>query len=199
MSKILILFAHPLYEKSRVHHELLKQARTVPGITINDLYHHYPDFDIDVEREKSLLVAHDIIIWQHPFYWYSAPAMLKQWQDLVLEHGWAYGKKGRALEGKKIFNAMTSGGGEDAYRSGGHNRYDISSYLIPFERTASLCRMIYWPPFWVPGVHRMDDVQIKKFSTQYRNLLTALKEDIFPEDEINSLTNFNQLVPLNTE
>lgn len=28
---------------------------------------------------------------QHPFYWYSTPALLKEWQDLVLEHGWAYG------------------------------------------------------------------------------------------------------------
>ena len=85
MARVLILFAHPVLEKSRVQSELLAQASTVQGITINDLYQSYPDFDIDVEREKDLLLSHDIIIWQHPLYWYSSPAILKQWQDLVLE------------------------------------------------------------------------------------------------------------------
>src|SRR5687767_7817490 len=115
MARLLIIFAHPLLEKSRVHSELIDRAMSVPGVTLNDLYEQYPDFDIDIPREKQLLESHDIIIWQHPFYWYNAPAILKQWQDLVLEHGWAYGKEGRALEGKRIFNVLTSGGSREAY------------------------------------------------------------------------------------
>src|SRR3989337_1253390 len=133
MSSILILFAHPLLEKSRIHNQLLKQATQVQGVTINDLYQNYPDFDIDVRREKKLLLAHDIIIWQHPFYWYSSPALLKQWQDLVLEHGWAYGKNGTALTGKRIFNVFTSGGTAKAYKRGGYNKYPVHEYLRPFE------------------------------------------------------------------
>ena len=104
MSQILVLFAHPVLEKSRVQHSLLQAVSDLENVTVNDLYERYPDFDIDVRKEKKLLLAHDIIIWQHPFYWYSSPALLKQWQDLVLEHGWAYGKNGTALAGKKIFN-----------------------------------------------------------------------------------------------
>ena len=50
MAKVLILFAHPLLEKSRVQHELLIQVASVPGITINDLYQVYHEFDIDIER-----------------------------------------------------------------------------------------------------------------------------------------------------
>jgi glutathione-regulated potassium-efflux system ancillary protein KefG len=46
MSNILLLFAHPLLEKSRVHVELLKKVNFVEGITINDLYERYPDYDI---------------------------------------------------------------------------------------------------------------------------------------------------------
>ena len=196
MPRILILFAHPVLEKSRVQHILLQQASNLSQVTINDLYQHYPDFDIDVEREKKLLLEADIIIWQHPFYWYSAPALVKQWMDLVLEHGWAYGKRGQALKGQKIFNAMTSGGGREAYRQEGFNKYTIHDFLRPFERTAELCRMQYWPPYWVPGVHQMERQQLEHYGQEYRSLLIALRDNEIPEKEILSVPFLNQLAPL---
>jgi len=196
MSRVLILFAHPLLEKSRVHAELLKIARNLKDVTVNDLYENYPEFDIDAEREKTILVNHDIIIWQHPFYWYSAPAIIKQWQDIVLEHGWAYGRKGHALEGKKALNVFSSGGSEEAYQDGGYNKYPIHQYLRPFERTAELCRMSYWPPFWIPGVHRMDLPGIQQYAGQYKNMLTSLTNDIYSEEEIRSHTLMTDLFPI---
>ena len=195
MSKILILFAHPLLEKSRVQHELLKQAKNIPGVTVNDLYQNYPEFDIDIAKEKKALLAHDIIVWQHPFYWYSCPPLLKQWMDLVLEHGWAYGKKGNALAGKKVFNVLTSGGSTDAYQYGGYNKYPLHDYLKPFERTAELCKMTYWPPFWVPGVHRMSTEEINKYGKQYHNLLLALSTDFFSEEAMLAASYLNELFP----
>jgi len=98
--RVLVLFAHPAVHHSRVQRALVTAARTVADITIHDLYDAYPDFDIDVAREQALLVSHDVIVWQHPFYWYSTPPLVKQWEDLVLEHGWAYGRDGNALQGK---------------------------------------------------------------------------------------------------
>ena len=41
-----------------------------------------------------------MIVFQHPVYWYSSPAILKEYQDLVLEYGFAYGHDGHALDGK---------------------------------------------------------------------------------------------------
>lgn len=196
MPRILILFAHPVLEKSRVQQILLQQAAHISQVTINDLYQQYPDFDVDVEREKKLLVENDIIVWQHPFYWYSAPALLKQWMDLVLEHGWAYGKRGHALKGKKIFNAISSGGSRDAYRQDGYNKHTVQEFLRPFERTAELCRMQYWPPFWVPGVHQMEPSQIEHYGQDFRSLLLALRDNEIPEDEILSAPVLNQVVPL---
>ncbi len=198
MARILILFAHPLLEKSRVHAELLKTAKTVPDVTVNDLYERYPEFDIDIDREKELLTAHDIIIWQHPFYWYSAPPLLKHWQDVVLQHGWAYGKKGYALDGKKAFNMLTSGAPEESYQPGGFHKYTIHEFLRPFERTAELCRMSYWPPFWIHGVHVMPDEIIMQHCQQYRHMLTALTKDIFSEQEIRSNGLMNDLFPVIT-
>ena len=81
--RLLLLFAHPAVHKSRVNHLLLSHVQSLPGITVNDLYEAYPRFLINVAREQALLLEHDVIIFQHPFYWYSSPAILKQWQDLV--------------------------------------------------------------------------------------------------------------------
>ena len=194
MANLLVLFVHPLLEKSKVQIELLKSSLHLPGVTVHDLYERYPEFDIDVKKEQKLLRDHDIIVWQHPFYWYSAPPLLKQWQDLVLEHGWAYGKHGTALTGKKVFQVITSGGSQEAYQHGGFNKYPLRDYLRPFERTAELCRMVYWPPFWVPGVHQMEAPQVKQYGVQYRNLLTALTKDIFSDEEIESLELMNDLI-----
>ena len=55
------------------------------------MYDLYPDFKIDVAEEQKHLAAADRIILQFPFYWYSTPALLKQWQDDVLTYGWAFG------------------------------------------------------------------------------------------------------------
>jgi glutathione-regulated potassium-efflux system ancillary protein KefG len=174
MSRLLILFAHPLLEKSRVHNRLLLEAQKVSGVTLHDLYEVYPEFDINVPFEQALLQQHDIIALQHPFYWYSAPAIIKQWLDLVLQHGWAYGSGGTKLAGKKACNFISFGGPLSSYSSAGHNQYSIQQFLAPFERTAVLCHMQYLPPFVVPGSHRLTDAGIESFAAQYRDVLQML-------------------------
>jgi glutathione-regulated potassium-efflux system ancillary protein KefG len=83
------LFAHPVLERSRVNRRLVDAIRGLDGVTIHDLYETYPTMAIDARAEQELLLQHDVYVFQHPFYWYSSPAILKEWQDLVLEHGWA--------------------------------------------------------------------------------------------------------------
>jgi glutathione-regulated potassium-efflux system ancillary protein KefG len=194
MNRILILFAHPAFERSRAQKSLIEAISKLDGITIHDLYENYPEFDIDVEKEKQLLLQHPVIVWQHPLFWYSGPALLKQWQDLVLEHGWAYGKEGYALDGKKIFNAITSGGEMDAYRPEGLQRSTIKDFLLPFERTAQLCRMTYLPPFWVPGTHKLNPEQIRKYSDQYRNLLIRIRDTDPDDKEMPAVAFLNDLI-----
>ena len=194
MNRILILFAHPAFERSRVHRSLIEAISQLEGITIRDLYEDYPEFDIDIEKEKQFLLQHRVIVWQHPLFWYSGPALLKQWQDLVLEHGWAYGRHGHALDGKKIFNAITSGGEMNAYRPEGLQRSSIKDFLLPFERTAQLCRMIYLPPFWVPGTHKLNTGQITKYSDQYRDLLILLRDSKQIDKQIRAVSFLNELV-----
>ena len=196
MPKILVLFAHPVLEKSRVHKCLLRHIQSLNGITIHDLYEHYPDFDIDVAEEQRLLLLHDIIIWQHPFYWYSTPAIIKQWMDLVLQHSWAYGSKGKMLTGKKIFNAISCGGRREAYQPNGYNRFTIRQLLGPLEQTARLCNMIYLPPFAVHGTHRLSSADIELYGIQYEQLLIALINGRISEAEWQQADYLNDLTPI---
>jgi glutathione-regulated potassium-efflux system ancillary protein KefG len=177
MARVLILFAHPALEKSRIHRRLIRELAAVPGVTLNDLYERYPDFDVDVRREQELLLAHDLIVLQHPLYWYSTPAIFKQWQDLVLEHGWAYGSTGKALFGKRVLSLITAGGRDEAYRREGYNRFTIPELLAPLEQTARLCGMEYLPPFVFFGGHRLTAEDIEDAAATYRRLLTALRDD----------------------
>lgn len=177
MTRILILFAHPALEKSRIHRRLIRGLPELAGITFHDLYEVYPNFQIDVPYEQELLRRHDLIIFQYPFYWYSTPAMLKQWQDLVLEHGWAYGATGRALHGKRLLSLMTVGGGAQAYGRGGYNRFSIREFLAPVEQTVHLCGMVYLPPYVIHGTHRMNEAGIEEAAKRYKRLLVFLRED----------------------
>lgn len=183
-NKILILFAHPRFESSANNSLLIRQVPAIPEITFHDLYEMYPDFNIDIEAEKKLLAEHNIIIWHHPLYWYSAPPLLKQWIDLVLEFGWAYGPGGNALEGKTVFNCITVGGPRSAYSRGGYNRFTLMELLTPFNQTAYLCKMIWLPPFAMHGTHRSSEDEKLLTAGHYGSLLRLLAEGDFSSEEI---------------
>ncbi|MEM8532623.1 MAG: NAD(P)H-dependent oxidoreductase [Chloroflexota bacterium] len=194
MSRVLILFAHPALEKSRVHRRLIREILHVPDITFHDLYEEYPSFAIDVPREQELLTDHDIVIQQHPFFWYSTPAILKQWEDLVLEHGWAYGSKGVALKGKWTLNLISAGGREVAYRRNGYNRFTIRELLAPIEQTAYLCKMQYLPPYVIFGTHGLQDTDIDQAAQEYLQLLIALRDDLIDLNAALSYETMNEVL-----
>lgn len=183
--RVLVLFAHPALEKSRVNRRLVEAPRDLPGVTFHDLYQAYPDFHIRVEREQELLEAHDVVVFQHPMFWYSTPAMLKEWQDLVLEHGWAYGSQGTALHGKWWLHAITAGGREAAYRPDGFNQHTISDLVAPLRQTARLCGMEFVPPFVLYGTHSIGLDGIEAHVGRYRRLLERLRDQRVRLDEVN--------------
>lgn len=190
IQKTLVLFAHPRFEDSRVQKSLLNHIKNLPGVRIHDLYEHYPEFNIDIKYEQELLLEHDIIIWMHPFYWYSAPPILKQWIDLVLSHGWAYGKGGTALSGKPIFSCISTGGPKEAYQEDGFHGYKISDFLRPYERTASLCSMIYLPPYIVHSSHKISDDDLEKQCLTFHEILKKLSQE---QHDKNSIQKFEYL------
>jgi putative NADPH-quinone reductase len=148
------------------------------SVTLVDLYAAYPDFQIDIDREQARLLAHDVIVFQHPLYWYSTPAILKEWQDLVLEHGFAYGSDGTALHGKVFFNALTAGGLEAAYRAEGYNHFTIRELLHPIEQMAMLCGMTYLPPFALFGSRTaFEEGRVDRHIADWIRLLQAVSDN----------------------
>jgi putative NADPH-quinone reductase len=175
--RILVLLAHPSIDRSEVNRPLALATAEVRGVTLVDLYAEYPTFQIDIDREQRRLIEHDAIVFMHPLYWYSTPAILKEWQDLVLEHGFAYGRAGTALRGKLLFNALTAGGAEAAYRADGYNHYTIRELLHPIEQTAMLCGMVYLPPFALFAARTaVDEGRIAGHVDDWVRLLQALRE-----------------------
>ena len=157
--KVLLIVAHPEPQESVANQALLTQIGALGNVTVHDLYAKYPDFFIDVKQEQALLREYELIVFQHPLYMYSCPALLKEWIDRVLIKGFAHGKEGDALIGKHWCSVITVGGPERAYCRTGYNRYAIEEILRPFELTAALCRMqwiapkiIYWARHLQPHI-----------------------------------------------
>ena len=195
--RLLILFAHPAFHKSRANQLLLSSIQSMAGVTINDLYESYPNFHINIDREQALLLEHDVIVFQHPFYWYSSPAILKQWEDLVLEYGFAYGKNGTQLNGKLFLTAISTGGPSVAYQRDGQNYFTVRELLAPFEQTARFCGMTYLPPFVVPGVLFMEsEAELLTYGSAYRRALEALRDGTIELSELMKLDTLNDAVAL---
>lgn len=195
MKKILVLFAHPAYHKSRINKAILNEIKGIEGVTVNNLYENYPDFFIDIQVEQNLLLQHDVVIWHHPFYWYSAPAIIKEWMDLVLQHGFAYGQNGKALEGKWALSVISTGGQKEVYCSTGSNHFTIKEFLAPFQQSATLCRMNYLPPFVIHGSHTISDKQLQMHCNDYKRLILAIRDEQFDEKSFSKTEYINHIIP----
>ena len=99
--RLLHYLIHPVQSRSVANAALWQSTRSFDGITRVDLYADYPRHNINADTEQKQLLDHDIIAFQFPMFWYAAPSLLKEWTNLVLEQGFAFGPKGDKLRGKK--------------------------------------------------------------------------------------------------
>lgn len=173
--KILILFAHPAFHRSRANRALAEAARGLEGVTLHDLYETYPDLLVDVAREQKLLSEHDVVVFQHPFYWYSAPALMKEWMDHVLAHGWAYGRNGEALKGKIWTHAISAGAQAFDNAPEIENRFSIAELLRPFEAAAHVCGMQWREPYIVHASLVTGEAALQQAARGYRAHLLGLQ------------------------
>ncbi|ELY5142247.1 TPA: NAD(P)H-dependent oxidoreductase [Vibrio vulnificus] len=191
-NKVLVIYAHPSQHRSEVNAPLFAAAQAVDGVTCVDLYAEYPQFDINIDKEQARLLEHDVIVFQFPLYWYSTPALLKEWQDLVLEYGFAYGTDGTALKDKLMLCVVSAGGKEEAYKAEGYNHFTIRQLLAPIEQMAALTSMHYLPPFAIFGARTaLEENRIDQHVERYVALLQALVEDrvnIHAANHLNKIT-----------
>lgn len=159
--KTLVLTAHPDLKKSRINRAWFDALTRVDTITTRDLTAvGGPYMAFDIEAEQALLLTHDRIVFQFPFYWYSAPPVLKAWMDQALSYGFAYGPGGDKLKGREFLILVSTGGPADSYHAGGYNNFAIDELLKPFQQTANLTGMTYLRPFVSYGMAVANAAQI---------------------------------------
>ena len=180
MAKLIVYYAHPGQRFTRANKAMAEAARDVEGITFVDLYAEYPRHDINVDKEQARLLDHDVILFQFPLYWYSTPSLLKEWQDLVLEHGFAYGSGGDNLDGKKMMLAVTTAGPADAYTTAGYQHYPLRTFLTPLEQTARLCKMAFPAPYVLHAALKAQETEeIAQHAAGYVALLEAIRDETY--------------------
>jgi glutathione-regulated potassium-efflux system ancillary protein KefF len=172
---ILIVYAHPYPDQSRVNQQMLKRARANPDVVLRSLYDLYPDFDIDVEAEQRAVEQAQLVVLQHPMYWYSMPSLLKLWIDKVFTHGWAYGRGATALNGKSLLWAVTTGGEHDHFQMGAYPGFAVLAQ--PLQATALYCHMRWLEPVVVHGAFAANSEAQREQIEHYGERLAAWKED----------------------
>ena len=196
MARLLLYYAHPGHRHSAANRAMFRAARRVEGVSVVDLYREYPRFDIDIDREQQRLLDHDVILFQYPVFWYSSPALVKEWLDLVLEHGFAYGVDGDRLAGKTMMLALTTAGPRDAYSETGYQRFDLRTFLTPMERTAGLCKMRFAAPYVLfASLRAREDGEVDPHVASYVRLIEAIRDDRYDFDaaEARKIVTFRDL------
>lgn len=180
--KTLVIVTHPDIHKSIINKRWLQELQRNPElVTIHQLHAQYPDGKIDVAAEQKLLLEHDTIILQFPFYWFSTPPLLKQWQDEVLTHGFAYGRGTEKLAGKRMGVAVSAGIKEIDYRQSGRYQYTLEELLRPLRVTIEYISAEYLPAFACYGIESgISDEELDANAAQYLQYLRNLT----PENRI---------------
>ena len=159
MKKVLVISGHPDLKISTANAAILAElAAALPAAEIRKLDELYPTYDFDVTAEQAALEKADVIVFQFPFHWYSAPGLLKLYIDKIFLHSWAYGSKGKALVGKKLIFSVTIGAPEKLYKKDADFHHEPPEFGYFLEQFAQLCNMTCAPMIYscgmmyVPGV-----------------------------------------------
>jgi glutathione-regulated potassium-efflux system ancillary protein KefF len=175
MARIVVIAAHPQREHSRTTDALMRAAARLPAgqVDVRDLYALYPDYLIDVPAEQQALAAAELLVWLHPVHWYGMPPLLKLWLDEVFAFGWAYGPGGRALAGKALWLAASTGAPAESYTPAGSAGRAFADFLHPYTQTAALVQMRWLPPLLLHGAHRASAAQIEAHARHFADRLAA--------------------------
>ncbi len=179
----LVVLAHPYPDRSRANRALIRALDGLAGVEVRSLYDLYPDFAIDAAAEREALAAASLIVWQHPLYWYSVPALLKLWFEKVLTPGWAWGHGGHALRGKRCLWVVTTGGDELDYSPSGIHRHPLEAFIPGVRQTAEFCGMKWLEPLVVQEARQLDADALAAWGLRYRTRLEALAAEEAARDE----------------
>ena len=172
-SVVIVLLAHPDINKSHMNAMLSQAAAEVEGVQVINIY----DYPVAPDVYRDVVKQAKGIVYEFPFYWMSAPHLLKQWTDEVFM---AFTQEG-LIEGKEFMVVTTTGSEEAAYQHDGRNKYTMSEYLRPYEGQANHSKMIWNDPLVVYGNPQNATVaeeNLQKGKEEYKARLKAMVERV---------------------
>lgn len=104
---VLVIYSHSYQDQSVANAAIIDVLAKQPNYHIRNLEKLYPDGTIDVEAEQERLLWADVVVLQHPLFWYNVPPMMRKWMDEVFAFGFAYGDGGDKLKGKRLVQSFT--------------------------------------------------------------------------------------------
>lgn len=167
---VLVIYSHTYHSQSYAGKAILEVLEAQPGITVRKLEELYPDNrPIDVAAEQAALVAADVIVFQHPLFWFATPALMKRYMDEVFQYGFAYGADSFKLAGKKFVHSYTTGAAAEVYTGGLHQNAEAA--LIA---TAAFCRMEYAGAFPLYGQLALENPNVAAEAKAHAERLVEL-------------------------
>ncbi|MBQ6738921.1 MAG: NAD(P)H-dependent oxidoreductase [Synergistaceae bacterium] len=164
---LLVVSGHARIEVSTATKTIMEEVKKeFPEAELLYLDQTYPDFKIDIRKERQRVSSADIIVLQYPIQWYSAPAIMKRWLEEVFTFGFAHDAKGGLLNGKKLILSMTSGAPENQYQIGERMGYPMGVYQLPLLQLADLCGMDFCGMVYTGGYNIMRKVADKDLHIQ---------------------------------
>ena len=178
---LLVVSGHARIEISTATKTIMEEVKKeFPKAELLYLDQTYPDFKIDIRKERQRVSSADIIVLQYPIQWYSAPAIMKRWLEEVFTFGFAHDAKGGLLNGKKLIISMTSGAPESQYHIGERQNYPMDVYQLPLVQLANLCGMDFCGMVYTGGYNIVrkfadKDLHIQKAQEHAKVLIEKIK------------------------
>ena len=180
MKKVIVISGHPDLSVSRVNTAIMGKI-SQRGVKVHSLASAVTPTGFDMGAEQALLNAHDRIVLLFPLYWYSCPAIMKQWIDEVFTPGYAYARGGDKLKDKEFMIITTVGAPSSGYRAGGFNRYTLDELLRPLQQTVAYVKGIYLP---VVGVYESVFIDDESIDVIAQNVAEQVIEDQASADQL---------------
>lgn len=173
--KALIILVHPDIQNSFINKSVVEKLKEQHGdnIEIHDLYKEFPDFKIAIRKEQDLVDQFDKVIFQFPVYWYSSPALLKEWFDKVFTTDWAY-ENGNMLKDKKIGLAISFGAVKSEFiefNNSDSANLSIQNIIYPFLTSFNYVKANFIGTECIFDSLSATDNDINEFVLRYSNLI----------------------------
>ena len=172
--KTVVIVGHPEAEKSGTQ-AFLKAAAAGVGVDWHQLERPF-----DLASERKRLWQADRIVLEFPLYWYSVPAILKEWEDALFDRH-LLGPDGDRLAGKELGVVVNTGQPLADFTAGGKQSFTLSEYLRPIEGLAKACQMKYMAPLAIGQFAYQSDDEKQALLVRYQQYLTLERPGRFSD------------------